>query len=135
MASGKTNYLAQKLLDHEFGIATYSFPSTVYLALFTTAPTAAGGGVEVSGSGYSRAAVTMNPTNWSRSGQTVTNAGVIPFGVFTGAVSTVVSTGVYDAAIGGNLLWFGDLGASYQKSFVANDQAVFPAGSITITES
>ena len=47
----------------------------------------------------------------------------------------MVSVGIYDAASSGNLLWYADLSAPYQKSFSANDQAVYPAQSISITES
>lgn len=135
MASGKSNYFAQKLLDHEFGLAAYTFPTTVYLALYTAAPSAAGGGTEVSGSNYSRVAVPMNSTNWSRSGQTITNLQQLLFPIFSGSVATVVAVGIHDAASSGNLLFFSDLAAGYQKSFSANDQAVYPAGSITVTES
>lgn len=135
MASGKSNYLSQKLLDAEFGLGTYTFPTNAYLALFTTAATAAGPGTEVSGNNYSRVAVPMSSANWSRSGQTITNLNQILFPIFSGAVSTVVSVGVMDQLSGGNLLWFADLPGAYQKSFAANDQAVYPAGSITVTES
>lgn len=135
MASGKSNYLAQKILDAEFGLASYTFPATVYLALFTAAPTAAGGGTEVSGSNYSRVSVAMNGTNWSRTAQTVTNLTQLLFPIFSGSVSTVVAVGIFDASTSGNLLWFSDLAGAYQKSFSANDQAVYPAGSITVTEA
>lgn len=135
MASGKSNYLAQKLLDHEFGLAAYTFPTTVHLALYTTSPGAGDAGVEVSGSNYARVAVPMGSGQWSRSGQTVQNAQQHLFPVFSGGVATVVAVGIRDAASGGNLLWFADLSAPYQKSFAANDQAVYPAGSIQVTES
>jgi len=135
MASGKSNYLAQKLLDHEFGIAAFTFPTTVYLALYTASPTAADSGTEVAGNNYSRVAVPMNSTNWSRTGQTITNVLQQLFPVISGSVGTVVAVGVRDASTAGNLLWFADLAAPYQKSFTANDQPVYPAGSISVTES
>ena len=135
MASGKSNYFADKLLDLEFGLASYTFPTTVYVALYTSSPTAADSGTEVSGNNYARVAVTMNSTNWSRTGNTVTNLTQVLFPIFSGSVSTVVAVGIRDAATGGNLLWFADLAAQYQKSFSANDQAVYPAGAITVTES
>lgn len=135
MASGKSTYFAQKVLDQQFGLAAYTLPSTVYLALFTATPGAGNTGTEVSGSNYSRVAVAMNSSNWSRTGTTVTNVGQILFPIFSGSVSTVVAVGIYDASTSGNLLWFSDLAAGYQKSFSANDQAVYPAGSITVTEA
>ena len=135
MASGKSNYLSQKLLDHEFGLATYTFPSTVYLALYTASPGAGDAGTEVAGSNYARVSVALNSGQWSRTAQTVQNTQQHLFPVFSGGVSTVVAVGIRDASSGGNLLWFADLSAPYQKSFAANDQAVYPAGSIQVTES
>ena len=135
MASGKSNYLCQKLLDHEFGLATFSFPTTAYVALYTTSPGAGDTGVEVSGNNYARVAVALNATKWSRAAQTVQNIAEILFPIFSGSVSTVVAVGIRDASSGGNLLWFADLAAPYQKSFAANDQAVYPAGAIQVTES
>jgi hypothetical protein len=135
MASGKSNYLDQKLLNLFFGLGSYSFPPTVYLALFTASPGPGNTGTEVSGSGYSRQALLQSSANWSLSGETVSNVNAISFPFFTGAVGTVVSFGLYDAATGGNLLYWGDIAAPYQKSFSTNDQAVFPAGALTFTES
>jgi hypothetical protein len=135
MASGKSNYLAQKVLDVEFGLGSFTFPTTGYLALFTASPGAGNTGTEVSGNNYSRVSVAMSSGQWTRSGQTVTNNNLISFPVFSGTVGTVVAVGIYDAASSGNLLWFADLAGAYQKSFSANDQAVYPAQSISITES
>ena len=49
--AGFTNYLEDKIINHVFGGAAYSAPSTSYVALYTTSPTDAGGGTEVSGGG------------------------------------------------------------------------------------
>lgn len=57
-------------------------PSTVYLALFTAAPSSAGGGTEVSAMGYARPAVANNSTNFpAASGKTKNNGTVVDFGV------------------------------------------------------
>lgn len=39
MASGKTDYLENELLDHALRNATWTPPATIYLALYTTALT------------------------------------------------------------------------------------------------
>ena len=66
-------------------------PGTVYLAIFTAAPTAAGGGTEVSASGYARVAVTNNTTNFpSASAQTKTNGAVFDFGTAAADYGTIV---------------------------------------------
>lgn len=44
----KSDYLENKLLDHQLGKTSYTMP-TVYVGLFTAAPSDSGGGTEVSG--------------------------------------------------------------------------------------
>ena len=52
--AGFSDYLEDKVLDHVFGGTAYTAPSTLYVALYTVAPTDTGGGTEVLGRGYSR---------------------------------------------------------------------------------
>ena len=46
-----SDYLEDKVLDHVFGGNAYC-SSTLYVALFTVAPSDTGGGTEVSGGAY-----------------------------------------------------------------------------------
>lgn len=133
MASGKSEYLAQKLLDHFFGLATYTFPSTVYISLHTQAYNAGGSATEFTGHNYSRVAVSLNDANWSRASQTVSNDADIEFPVLSGGSQTSLSFGIWDASSGGNLLFGGDLSATFQKAFGAYDQPTFPASALDIT--
>ena len=50
----KSNYLENKVIDHFLGTSSTSAPSNVYMGLFTSNPTDANSGTEVSGNGYSR---------------------------------------------------------------------------------
>ena len=43
-----SNYLETEILDHVFGGAAYTAPSTLYVALYTATPNDAGGGTELS---------------------------------------------------------------------------------------
>ena len=52
--SGFSDYLEDKVLDHVFGGNAYTAPTTLYVALYTVAPSDTGGGTEVSGGGYAR---------------------------------------------------------------------------------
>lgn len=108
-----TTYLNNKLLDLMFGGTAYSGrPTTLYFALFTSAPNAAGGGTEVSGSGYSRKAVTANTTNFTSpatAGDNISNTADIQWPTATGSWGTVTSWGIFDAATSGNLLFFDSL--------------------------
>lgn len=131
MAGSKSDFLELELLDHVLGASAYSAPATVYIALYTTAPTDAGGGTEVSGGSYARKDVTNNLTNWPSANPKL-NANAITFAQATADWGTVVAFGIFDAVTAGNLLYWGDLTAS--KSVENGDTAEFAASGITITE-
>ncbi len=105
-----TNFLESELVDHMIGNA-YTAPTTIYLALFTAVPGEAGGGTEVTGSGYARQAITWN----AESGGAATNNGAVEFTPSGGNYGTVVATALMDALTVGNML-------AYDVDFV--DQAV-----------
>lgn len=133
MAGSKSDYLENEILDHVLGGGDYSRPGTVYIALFTAAPTDAGGGTEVTGGSYARVAVTNNATNWpAASSGSKSNGVAFTFTQATANWGTVVAFGIFDAASAGNLLYWGDLTAS--KSVENGDTAEFAVGGITITE-
>jgi hypothetical protein len=122
-----SDYLENALLNAVLRNTTYTSPSQVYVALFTSDPTDAGTGTEVTGGGYARQPVTFNaPSN----GQ-VTNASDILFPVATASWGTVTHIGIYDASTGGNLLFHGVLTTS--KTISTDDQLKIAAGDITIT--
>ena len=57
-----SNFLANEILDDVFSGNAYTPPGTFYLALYTVAPTASGGGTELSGNGYARQTVAFTTT-------------------------------------------------------------------------
>jgi len=120
-----SDYLENKLLDHSLGTAPYTQPAAIYVALFTTAPTDAGGGTEVSGGGYSRKQVTFSA---AVNGQ-ASNSTDILFDVATANWGTITHAALFDASTGGNMLWWGALNASVQIN--TNDQFKFAAGNLT----
>jgi hypothetical protein len=133
MAGSKSDFLENKLLDHVLGNTAYTAPATVYIALYTVAPTDSGGGTEVSGGSYARASVTNNSTNWpAASGGSKSNGTDITFPTATADWGTVVAFGIFDQLTSGNLLYWATLTTS--KSILNGDTAKFSAGSITITE-
>lgn len=117
----------------------------MYVGLYTTAPTDAGGGVEVSGGNYSRVAVASSLANWAGTqgagttvastgtgGQT-SNNGVITFPAPSGAWGLIVALGIFDAVSAGNLLYWGLV--TPNKTVNASDPApTIAAGTLTITE-
>lgn len=117
ITGGCTDYLANKLIDEIFRGQAYAWPATNYVALFTAAPTNAGGGTELSGGGYARVALastmaalsgTQAPGSTAASsgtsGRTSNNASLI-FPDPT-ADSTIVAGGLFDASSSGHLLFW-----------------------------
>ncbi|MDP5273556.1 phage tail fiber protein [Chengkuizengella axinellae] len=122
-----SNYLENKILEGTLRGVTYNAPSTIYLALFTSDPTDAGTGIEVSQNGYERKEITFDsPSN----GSTTSNTDVL-YDVAIEAWGTITHIGIFDANSGGNLLFHGALTAT--KTILENDQLKINTGDITVT--
>jgi len=122
--SSRTDFLEDAWLNHVTNQATYSPPAGLYLALFTVAPTGAGGGTEVTGGSYARQLISWGAV----AGSVVENNTTLLFDGMP-AVS-VVASGIYDALTAGNLLYYKPL----TTTPVSDGQAVaFYAGTVTIT--
>lgn len=107
-------------------------PAAVYVALFTTNPTDAGGGVEVSGGDYSRKQLSQATATWNAPSGTprlIDNASAIEWLSVTWA-ATVTGWGLYDASSGGNLLFWFD---SADISVSTTDNVRFVAGALDLT--
>jgi hypothetical protein len=129
----KSTYLSNKLLDLPVGAVAFTAPATLYFALYTVAPGAGGGGTEVSGGNYSRAAVTNNTTNFpAATSASKTNANAITWATASASWGVVVAVGVLDAASAGNLLYFATISS---KTVDANDTVSIPASNFTLTET
>jgi hypothetical protein len=127
--SGFSDYLEDKVLDHVFGGNAYSAPGTLYVALYTVAPSDTGGGTEVSGGAYARqtGAFTVSGTNPT----TATNSAAIEYPIATANYGTVVAVGILDASSSGNLLAYSTLDSS--KVVSSGDVFRFNAGDLDIT--
>ena len=111
-------------------VATVAPVATAYVALYTVAPTAAGGGTEVAGFLYARTAVTMGaPVNGVSS-----NSAPCTFVAATGGDwGLVAAMAIFDDLVAGNMLYFGNLGTSKQVS--DGDQVSFGVGALQVTEA
>ena len=127
--AGFSDYLEDKVLDHVFGGNAYSAPSTLYVALYTVAPTDTGGGTEVSGGGYVRqsSAFTVSGTNPT----TASNSAAVEYPTATADYGTVVAVGIFDASSSGNLLAYSNLTTS--KVVSAGDVFRFNTGDLDVT--
>jgi len=125
--SAISNYLENKLIDATLRGISFTAPAKVYLALFTTDPTDAGTGTEVSGAGYTRKEITFGaPTD----GAAIVSAEII-FPAATASWGTISHLAVYDADTAGNLLYYGPIATP--KTINIDDQLKVSAGDITIT--
>ena len=96
-----SNYLENALINATLRATTYTSPANVYVALFTTDPTDANTGTEVSGGSYQRTAVTFGaPSNGVS-----TNIGAVTFPTATGSWGTITHIGIMDSQTTGNLLF------------------------------
>ena len=122
-----SNYLENALINVTLRGTGFTAVSTPYVALFTSDPTDAGTGTEVSGGSYARAAVTFgSPSN----GVSVTSADVT-FPQATASWGTVGWIGIYDASTAGNLLYHTPLDAS--KTIDTGDIFKIASGNLSVT--
>lgn len=130
MAGSYTDYLEDKVLRHVFTNTTYTPPATIYVGLFTVAPTDTGGGTEVSGTNYARQSAAFSV---SGTGTTATNSANIEYPAAGSAWGTVVAVALFDASTAGNMLAWADLISS--RSITAGDIFRIPASGLTITQT
>lgn len=122
-----TDYLENKIIDHMLRNQAYTPPATIYLALFTTATSDAGGGTEVSGGSYARQAVSLS----AASGGASENSADITFPTATADWGTVTHVALMDALTGGNMLMHTPLDAS--KTVNNGDSFKINAGDLDVT--
>ena len=137
MASGKSLYLSNAILDGVLGGTPYTPPSIVYVVL-STAPwsnAATGSSLsEVTGGGYSRIAVTNNATNWPAAvSGSKNNGAVFTFPTATANWGTIQSVYLVDASSGGNALYGADVDTP--RTISTGDTASFAQDALTAKEA
>jgi hypothetical protein len=134
MAGSMSDYLENAVLLHVTKGTVYTQPTNLYLALYTVAPTDAGGGTEVPNT---NAYVRQIVNAWTVSATTPTqavNTNLVTFPAATPAGwGTIVAWGLLDALASGagNLLYWGD---GLSQLIGINGVAEFLAGAIVITQ-
>ena len=124
--AGFSDYLENKVLDFVLSGGSFSQPGTKYLALYTTAPTDAGGGTELSGSAYARQSCAFTTTSSAS-----TNTSAVEWPTATGNWGTIVAVGIFDASTSGNLLAWSTLTSS--RTIETGDVFRIPAGDLDVT--
>lgn len=101
-----SNYVKNNSLDFWLRGQTVTQPSSVFVALYSTNPTAANTGTEVSGGGYVRQQAVFSAPNISGDVSIVQNNAAITYPQLTASAGTAAFVGLLDAQTGGNLLFY-----------------------------
>ena len=124
-----SNYLENALINATLRNTSYTSPTTVYIGLYTSDPTDADTGTEVSGGSYARTAVTFGaPSNGAS-----LNDAAVEFPQATASWGTVAYIGILDASTSGNLLYHTILDSS--KTIETGDIFKISVGSLSVTLS
>ena len=122
-----SNYLENALINATLRNTSYTSVATRYVALYTTDPTDADTGTEVTGGSYARTAVTFAaPSNGVS-----TNSADVTFPTCTAGWGTVTHIGLRDASTAGNLLYHTPLDTS--KTIDTGDIFKISTGNLSVT--
>ncbi len=122
-----SNYLENALINATLRATTYTAPATIYVALYTSDPTDADTGTEVTGGSYARTAVTFGaPSNGAS-----LNSADVTFPTCTAPWGIITYIGLRDASTAGNLLYHSPLDDS--KSVGIGDVFKITTGNLSVT--
>jgi len=122
-----SNYLENAIINATLRNTTYTSVATVYVSLWTSDPTDAGSGTEVSGGSYARTSVTFGaPSNGAS-----TNSADVTFPTATASWGTVGWIGINDASTAGNLLYHTALDTA--KAIDSGDIFKISTGNLSVT--
>jgi hypothetical protein len=120
-----TDWAEGKMLDHSLRIASWTMPTGLSVALYTTATTDAGGGTEVVGGSYARQTVTFGAGSVSNERSNSVSV------IFPNMPAvTVTHAAVWDTTGGGNMMYHGAL--TSPVIMVAGNAFAFNIGDIDV---
>ena len=124
-----SNYLANAIANATLRNTSYTSPANVYVALYSTAPTANTSGTELSGNGYSRQSVTFSaPSAGAASSNVAVTFGPATGNNWPGAKAFAIT----DASTAGNILYFTTITT---QNVLVGKSLTYASGNITITIS
>lgn len=115
------------------GLQNSTVAGVFYISLHTADPGEAGAQntTEATYTGYARIAVARSGAGWTVSGNNVSNAAVVTFGVCTAGSNALTHFGIgTDISGAGNLLFKGALSATYNTA--VGNAPQFPIGDIDV---
>ena len=132
MAGSLNDYLELKLLEEIVGKTAFVMP-TAYIALSRADPGESGAGVDeptIGSLGYARIATTA--ANWGTAAAgAIANAQILSYAEATGSWGACTHWIAYDAATGGNPLFYGEL--TVPKTITTGDTASIAIGALSVT--
>lgn len=120
-----SNYAEKKLLDHLLGVASYTMPGTVYLAVHTADPGEDGSASEIA---VTRVAIAWDATTLGAG--TTSSSGSVTFASMPTTTLPASYISLWDASSGGNCLATGPMTTS-RGPFTSGDSLTFAAGAVT----
>ena len=128
--SSFTNYTENLLLTYLLTAGSVTRPTAWYVGLFTSAPSDAGGGTEVSGSGYTR--MSTGTMTVSGTATSAVNSAAIEFPAASGGNwGAITHAAILDASTSGTMLAWAPL--TVGRTINDGDVFRFPASSLTVT--
>jgi hypothetical protein len=122
-----SNFLENALINATLRATTYTSPATVYVSLYTSDPTDADSGTEVSGGSYARTSAAFDaPSNG-----VTQNTSDVTFPTATASWGTVTHVAIHDASTAGNMLFHTPLDTN--KTIDSGDIFKITAGNLTVT--
>lgn len=106
-----TNFFETKILNLARSV-NITAPQKMYIGLFINNPEDAGGGTEISYTGYTRKEIKFDAPATSGTGLEIKNSELITFSESNSTAGTVSYIGIFDAVSGGNMWLYGQLGTS-----------------------
>jgi len=129
----KSNVAKQMVLNFLARNQTVTQPTQLYLALYSTNPTDADTGTELSYSGYARQPVIFSAPEISGGRATIRNSGIIKFSIDPTASGTISYAGLKTALTGGNLVYYAALSETYNLN--QGTEPVVPVRGLSVSES
>ena len=137
MAGSFNDYLELKFLEEAVGKTAFVMP-TAYIALSRADPGESGAGLDeptIGLLGYARIQTTA--ANWGTAAAgAIVNAQILAYAEATGSWGTCSHWIAFDAASGGNALFYGTIdyeGVPTPKTITGGDTASFAVGAIGVT--
>ena len=127
----KSDYLEKAVLDHFLGVAATTAVAQAYVALYSTDPTDADSGTELTGNGYTRQTVSFSAATLGAG--TTSNTNTVTFTANGGNWVNATHFGIRDASTAGNLLYHNALDTPRQAN--DGDSIVFDPGTLQGSEA